>query len=455
MKSLWGKKIPTIAGVILIVIGVLATTFLTKTGIIFFGGAAPSDTPQDVRVSNITERSITITYATDASVIGSVSIGEDLTNAQTTLDDRDQVSGIPKTYHVHSFTIKNLKPTTTYKFTITSGATTYQNNGTPFTTQTGSEITTPPSSLPAVSGKIIQPDGQVPPEALVFLTTTGGQTLSTLIKSNGVYILPINGLRSQNLSTYADITTSTRLQLLATDSKNIANAAVIVSDANPVPIITLSNTYDFTQTTQPVASESAQSHFPVFPNSTTFVATPIILTPSKDEGFTDAQPQFSGKALPNQKVTVEIHSDTVVTGSVTSNASGQWTYRPTTKLSPGQHTLTITTPDASGILRSIQQSFTVFAEGSQVTQSATPSATLVPTKTPASPTPTKVLSPTPTTVATPTPTPKATQLLLSPTPMAKLPPTGSNTVMIVGLTGLATVAIGIVLFAFTSGVIPL
>ena len=145
--------------------------------------------------------------------------------------------------------------------------------------------------------------------------------------------------------------------------------------------------------------------------------------------------------------------------------NGRWTYRPKTPLSPGLHTITITTKDRFGILRSITQSFTVFASGTQVVQSATPSATPTITSTPTQ-TPTVV----PTIISTPTPTPT---ILVTPTPIITVIPTaiptpiitrppvspppapGSSTLMITGIIGTLTIIVGMLLFLASRGNISL
>lgn len=444
----WDKRIPTLAAVILIAVGVIATSFLVKSGVIYLGGAAPSDVPQDVKITNITDRALTITYKTDTAVIGSVSLGQTKDTLQTALDDRDQVSGVPKEYLVHSISVKNLKPNTSYVFSITSGATTYLNNNELFQVKTGPEISSSPSSQPAVSGKVVSTSGAAPTEALVYLTTANGQLLSTLIKTDGSYILPVNTYRMANLASFFPFTPDTTLQLLATDGVNTAHATFSSNLQGVIPFVSLGNDYNFiTNLSTPLSSASAAIGFPAFSSGSTFLLTPVITVPKKDQGFSDAQPQFSGKALPNQQVTIEIHSTDVVSGSVKADSSGNWTYRPTTPLSPGQHIISITTAGANGILQTIQQSFTVYAAGSQVDQTATPSATTVtPTQ---KPTPTQAVA-----TQGPTPTPTSIPVLktsLTPTPMSKLPPTGSNSLVVATITGIATSTIGIVLFLLTRG----
>lgn len=453
----WEKRIPTTFGILLLIVAVLATSYLVNTGVIFFGGATPSDNPQDVRITNITDTSFTVTYHTAAKVIGTISVGETKDALTTVLDERDQQSGIPQPYFLHSITAQKLKPQTTYIFSITSGTTTYQNNGTLFTTQTSSPITDSPTAAIPLSGTLIGTDGASPPEAFVFVTVAGGQTLSVLSKSNGIYIVPLNTIRTKEGRAYLALTPETVVQILATDGTQNSQAQIQVKGDNPVPVITLGSNYNFVVNAVPIASTAASLGFPAFPTDNTLTATPIITVPTKDEGFTDSQPQFSGKALPNQAVTIEVHSDAIVTATVTSDSAGTWRYRPATPLPVGQHILRITTRNAAGILQTIEQSFSIFANGSQVALASTLSAQLL------SPTPTKILTATPsitpttpTTTITPTPiltvtsTPTITTAA-KPTPKPTLPPTGNNSLIISSGLALAASVVGVVLFIVTRG----
>lgn len=454
MNNLLQKRIPTVLSVIVLVVGVLVTTILVKKGVIIFGHASPTDVPQNIRITNITDSSFTITYTTDATVVGTVNLTNTGDKPQIILDDRDQASGIPKPYNVHSISVKDLISQTPYSFSILSGTTTYLDGANPFSFTTPAKLTAQPTDQIPLAGKIVLPDGTVPTEALIFVTTDNGQLLSTLLNASGLYILPLNTMRTKDLSNLITFTYANKLTFLATNGPLTTHATLAMDGINPAPPITLSQDYDFTISSTPLASNSA-SAFPNFtlPSTNTYKATPQIISPKANESFADQQPQFNGTASPNSQVTVTIHSDEKITATVKTSANGTWTYRPTQQLSPGQHTITITAPDQFGILRTIQQSFTVYAAGSQVNQSATPSATLAPTKTPTKPTATptsKQISVSPTkSAASPTLIPTATNLLISPRPT--LPPTGSNTVTVVSLTGIATVIVGIVLFLVTSG----
>lgn len=461
MKYLLDRKIPTIISILVLVFGVIVTTILVQQHVIFFGHAAPSDIPQNIRITNVSDINFTITYTTDASVIGTITLTDGTNKSQVVLDDKDQQSGVPKPYNVHSISARNLTPETQYSFSILSNTTTYLDGDKPFSLITVGKITDTPSSQIPLAGKVLLPNGQVPSETLIFITSANGQLLSTLLNPSGLYILPLNTMRIKDLTKPFSFNHDSIIQILATNGQLTSHASVSISGINPIPVIVLGQDYDFTLSTKPIASSSAETSFPTFEisNNNTYKATPQIITPKENESFSDSQPEFQGTASPNSSVTISIHSDAVISTQVTTDSSGNWSYRPTTALSPGKHTITITAPDQFGILHTIEQSFTVYAAGTQVNESATPSATLAPTKIP-TPTPTKFPTVTPTPrsqttlipLPTATPTSSTTKGGLPITPKPSLPPTGSNTVALAGAIGVATAAIGIVLFLIAGGI---
>ena len=432
-KTIWDKRIPTLLGVLLIVIGVGVTSFLVNKGVIYIGRASPSTNPQNVRITNVTDNSFTVSYNTDAQAIGSLNFGKDSNLGQTALDDTDQQTGALANHKIHSITVRSLSASTKYFFSITSGQEKYLNNGAPFEITTAVSITSPPSDQKPIIGKVILPDGNSPSEAIIYITSDNSQVISSLIKPDGTYLIPLNSLRNQDLSAYLNFSTVSTLKMLVFGDGLSSNVSLSINQINPVPTITLSKNYDFATGSEETASSSAQENqTPVFPtpkpNSSASVKVPEIITPKANQEFSDQQPLLKGTAQPNETVTIVIHSDSPIQAQVTTDASGNWSFRPNTPLSPGTHTITITTKDASGILRTITQNFTVFAAGSQVNPVANP-PTATPTSSPlASPTPSASATPTPTPTPTLTPAPSASATAtpiptLSPTPLPTLSPT--------------------------------
>jgi hypothetical protein len=465
MSNFWNKRIPTLFAFLLIAVGIGVTSYLTVTGVIPFGNAAPEENPQEVRITNVTDTSFTVTYKTDASIIGSVALGTDPSFGQVALDDRDQATGVPTQHILHSITIRNLKPLTKYFYAITSGRTTYMNRDSPFITITGPKIQSQPSPETPVAGSVQLLNGDKPDEALIYVNTQNGQLLSTLVKSNGIYIIPLNSMRTENLTSYIRFSPRSTLELLALGDSSESHATLFADKRGSVPAITLSNNYDFTLDTAPLTSGSKNPiGFPAFSLDTSIQPEPKIETPVKNQTFTDPQPVLNGKAMPNETVKIEIHSQAVISTSVTADQYGNWSYRPNIPLGAGQHTIVITTKDQNGIVKTIQQAFTIFALGTQVAEAATPSASptviITPSPLPSpspSPTqmPTQTITPTPTITISPTltATPSPTiSLTITPVPSQKIPPTGSNALINIGAATLVTTVAGIVLFLVSSGI---
>jgi hypothetical protein len=451
-EGIWNKKIPTIFGIFIIVIGVGITTFLVNQGTIFKSNASASDQPKNVRITNITDTSFTASYTTEGQVPGSLNYGTSKALGQSALDDRDQQAGNLSNYNIHNVTVQRLSKQTQYFFTITSGQNSYSNDGQPFTVTTGPTLSNPSSQTP-ITGKIILPDGTTASEALIYITMDGAQVISTLVKSDGSYILPLNSLRTADNSEYYTFPSDTNIKILAMADSLSSNASLSLTQIHPVPTLTLSNNYDFKTGEAPISIPASLTSFPSFESTASAKSSLDIITPKKNQSFTDQQPLFKGTGLPDQDVQIVIHSDNPTQTTVTTDTNGNWSYRPTAPLAAGNHTIAITTKNSSGILQTITQSFVVYAEGSQFVQSTTPVPTPSSTPTPSAspkpspiPTATLTVAPTITTAPTsavvisetPTVSPSQTQtkggIEVSPTGKT-LPETGNSTIVTLGIIG--------------------
>ena len=433
-KSFWDRKIPTLIGLLIIIIGTIVTTFLVRGGSLLQIKAGPGQDPKNVQITNVSDTSFTVSYTTDDQVIGTINYGSDASVLDNVvLDDRDQLSQSVNKYKIHSITVKNLNPDTSYYFSITSGDKKYLNNDAPYSSKTAKTINKDPSSQIPLSGKVVLPDGSSPPEGLAYVNIDGAEKLSTYLKNDGTYTLPLNNLRNMSLDDYFSIEANTIIGIEVYAQNLFSSVSVSPGEISPVPLITLSNTYDFSnspESTESGTKSNEEGNFPTF-GTISKNDEPKIVTPTSGEKFTDPQPTFEGKAVPSERVDITIHSDENITTQVTADARGNWSYTPTKNLSPGDHSITITAKNTNGVLKTITQKFTVFAAGSEI--SPTPTTSLTPSP---SPTPTPSAVPTPTSEITPVPT---------------LPPTGNSSVIIATVVVIAAAFAGIILFFLTRG----
>ena len=452
-NSLWQKRIPTLLGIILIIVGIGITTYLARNGAIITTKAGPSEVPQNVRITNITDTSLTVSYTTDAQVIGSVNYGKDKSLGQITLDDRDDNGNISPRF-IHYVTLKNLNPGTTYLFSITSDAQSYLKDKNPYEVSTGPSIGNSTDESSLIKGSVVYPKLRSK-EAIVYITSEGSNTISTLAKDDGSYSSLLNMLRDKDLSSYFGFNENTVFSMLVIGQGATSNITFTIPSSKELPPITLSEDFDFTQGKSEIATQSAQEGFSTLTFQTeTPVKIPQITTPENNQNFVDSQPRFSGTATPNSVIDIEIHSDDNLKAQVFVDARGNWSYRPPSFLSPGRHTIKIIARDASGILRIVTSVFTIFESGTQVVEAATPSASPSPTTPPAenpSPTPTltlvPTLIPTPTSTIIPTISPITT---VSPTPIITQPQPG-NSLSLFGIIGIGITGLGALILLHNRG----
>ncbi len=447
-RKFWEKRIPTLLGILLITVSVGITTFFVNQGVIYKSNATSPQEPQNLRITNITDNSFTVSYVTNSQTVGSLNFGKNNTLGQNVSDDRDQ--GTLTNHTVHNITVTSLSPQTKYYFTIISGGQTYTNNGQLFEVTTGPLLSSPDKQQ-TITGKVLLSNGNPPQEGVVYLTTENSDILSTLTKPDGSYSFSINLLRTKDLSSYYNFDQNTLIKMLAWGETSSSNVVFSFSQTQTIPTIILSKDYDFREGQVPLASISAAlENFPTFSTASASGSyKPAILSPKKGQEFTDQQPVFKGTALPNQNVEIIINSDQQIQTSIKSDSTGNWNFRPSAPLDPGTHTITILTKTASGILTTVTQSFVVYAAGQQINP-AVPSGTPTPTPTPvqiavitSTPTPTPTLTPTPTEfiAVTQTASPSA----------SPLPPAGSPFIITAGILGIFIALIGGLLFLLTRG----
>ena len=446
-KQLLNKRLPAYTGFLVLLAALGITVFFSRNAVTTVTKATVGSVPKDIHISNVSDTSFTISYITDATVVGTIAYGKDASTADIALDDRDQQTGKPIEHQIHFITVKNLTPSTTYYYVLVSGSQKIDNNGKPFEIATAQPLTSPAKDQPTLSGTVALADGSSPTEGIVYVSTNGSQQMAALIAPDGSYHLPLTTMRTNTFALQAQLLPDTILALQAVTATQQSSAKVIVSNATQVPKIVLEQNYDFTLNTE-TASDSGNiatgAAFPIFATPQP-VSSPEITSPTDTQTYNDQQPTFSGRALPNAEVSITIQSQQEISTKVQSDGSGSWEFRPPVVLDPGQHTITIKSLDASGVLQTITRSFTVYAAGSQfvepsISPIASPSATVAPIE---PPTPTVAPSPT----ASPSPKFAATPTL-GPT-RGPLSPTGSSAVMIGVMGTVFAIGIGLALFAFS------
>lgn len=435
------KKIPTIIGILLLLIGVGGGIYLVETRTQGPSKAQTTYEPSNILKTNITDSSFTVTWLTKEPASGSVLYGTSQKDiSQTAFDDRDTIDNKLKPYKTHHVSIKNLSPETVYYFVINSGNNKFFDGTRAYTITTAKKLETTLEFEPSY-GNVVDQQNKPAEGALVILTLPQAFPLSTLVKSSGNWLITLNTLRDSNLQPYQEQGTIIESITIynSLEPEDQAFATTDLNNDSPVPTITIGKTYNFQglQGKKKIDQEIAGNQNDNSENQILGKATGKkveVLSPVEGATFVSTKPLIRGKGIPGKEVIIEVNSTQKITGKTTVGKDGFWSWTPPRDLSPDKHTVKITTVDENGEEVVLEKSFLVFKSGTQVLGEATPSGTITTTPTP--------------TTAIGSATPSATlKPLFSPTPIASasktVPVSGnvSTTFYLIGA-GLVLIFIG-------------
>lgn len=407
-------KLPTILGLLVLTFGLMAGIFLIKKNQDFQLGANVAATPQNVRLSNITDVSLTVTWTTEVPSQGFVKWGTSNNSfSEVALEENNNEKQL-----VHSVNLTGITNSANVFIKINSEGQDYDNNGIPWQTTTLASGFLPRSPN-LTSGTILQVDGVTPAKALVYLTING-KLLSNLTSDEGTFVVPVS-------SYIENLTDNTIIEISVQDGNGITSQAVIYPRAaRSVPTMVMGKTYDFRtitandNETQPESSLSipesveVSSRFEVTRSEPTQTGEVTLESHDNGEIITTTDPEFFGSAPENTQIEISVESE-LQTDTVVADTTGQWDWSPPNNLEPGEHKVTIKWKDANGILRTLTRSFVVSAADGPAFESSS-SGNLItpsprPTQTPiATVAPVQTLIPSATAFATQMPTPETGSL---------------------------------------------
>ncbi|PIR58813.1 MAG: hypothetical protein COU69_03370 [Candidatus Pacebacteria bacterium CG10_big_fil_rev_8_21_14_0_10_56_10] len=244
-KSFLQRQFPTLIGLTVLILAlVLGVVFLGAGPGVFVPRATPETTPKQVRVTNLSNNSFTVTFATDTPVAGFLKYGQSAgkLDAQSS-DDRDKLSGSIGEYLLHHITVQGLQPNTTYFYQLGTGdGNTFDDNGQPFSITTAPAGGSP-SAARTSFGTLLDETGQPAEGAIVYISGPDMQELSQLVKSSGTWAVPLSNARGSDGS-FANLGDSDAVTIQFVGSRPGQNIAinVPVSDTQPVETISFGQT---------------------------------------------------------------------------------------------------------------------------------------------------------------------------------------------------------------------
>lgn len=382
------KKIPTLIGLLFVVFTIVLFGYGVDRIGPLFTKASTSVNPIDVMVSNITDTGFTISWTTKSPATGAITLASDLSNHEVVYDERDVtliISGNRQSlgiYTTHSVTYRNANPMTVYSAKIISNGTQFQDINGPYTIHTGPQLDGKGTSIEPAFGKITTELGDPAENALLYLTLDNGQMLSTLVKSSGSWVIPLNLVREKTLTSYISPTERIDETIIFRSNTQEGQAYADTLNDNPMPEMILGKSYDFrkVQAAKLQDQQLAQTSPSVLGTSTTTPLGVIAITKPKDnQALATDLPIFQGTGIPNKNVSLIIGITNPRVGQTTVGIDGIWRYTPPSPLSIGKQSITMTTLDAQNKPVALTHMFEILKSGTQVLGDATPSATLEPT----------------------------------------------------------------------------
>lgn len=394
--GIMAKRIPTLVGVFILLGGLVAGVILVNSRQGLLTKAGPTESPKNVKISNNGSSTFSVSWTTDTPVTGYLKYSENPAKITTPAGDvRDQISGSSQGYTNHYVNVTGLNPDKTYYFMIGSGSALYDDAGKPFEVRTGQTVIAPPEDI--VSGKVVGGDGNPVNNAIVYVESEGGQTLSTITKTDGAWRLNLALSRDKKGTVLSYDPQSSLVSIFVQAGiSGTATAITNTGKTKPVPDIVLGKNQSFIETV--VASKSAE----MADIADTAVksggfkniaeeAAPVVVSESAEatgsmvinypaingEMIATSSPQFSGKASPGISIRISVHSALEMTQTITTDSEGLWSWTPPQDLEPGVHTLTLEYTDENNVFQKIVRNFTVLASdkiGGLPAFTATPSA---------------------------------------------------------------------------------
>jgi hypothetical protein len=420
------RQIPTLLGLGILIISLVAGVLLFGNGTgVFAPRATPQTTPKNTRVSNVTDRSFTVSFYTDEATAGFVKYGTEQNSLKSRVgDDRDQLSGSVGEYRLHHVTVRGLTPNTAYYYKLGTGSSAeFDNNGAPFTVKTFPTLTETPPLNKTMYGTVAAQSGAPAEGSIVYVAGENVAEMSSLVKSSGSWAIALSNARTPDGSGYAALTDTSVLNVIiqGVDPGQSSIFSTAIADAQPVSDLVLGET----PAPKPAAQTAAESGTA---QQASGQSLDDILAEIGDEaessalgeeeasasGVLDltavsaaetptvtAQPVIQGVAAPGVTITIEVHSDAQIVQMLVADQQGEFSLdiaALSKQLEPGEHTVTYSYTDpGNGQKVTKTQTFFVAGTSTQIAQANTSETSF------GSGEPFPVTTPTP----TPTPTPAA------------------------------------------------
>jgi hypothetical protein len=364
------KSIPTIIGLILLLITLFFGIKLVTRQTNISSQASGSCQPINLQITNITNNSASISFTTSDNCLSTISL-----SGRTIKNNKDKGK-------IHYFEIGSLKESQVYTFFVISDGEKYSSDNYNFKTAQKPSGQIPDSNL--AWGRVYNPDQTPATEAIVYFSVLGASPLSALVTSTGDWHIALATSFNESLTNYFSSSSDLEENIVVINYDQTQTQIVSSTNHNnPVPdIIIGQNNFSIPSPVIELPQASLLDNEYNFSNDVSLT----ISNPDDNETLSTKRPEFFGTAQPGAELKIEVHSSPAIDSSVSTDKEGNWDWSPSQDLTPGEHTITVTDKDNNTISKKFivlaAESNTSFIASSSATPTQKPTPTSIPTSVP-------------------------------------------------------------------------
>ena len=190
----------------------LLVTQPTRTGV----SASLGATPREIKLTNLTANSATLSWVTDEAVVCAVKI----LAGDTFADDRGPTTAST----LHHVTLKQLRPNQSYRFQLISRGQIFQNQDQAYVLTTAQQSAAPPAAPFYLKGRSSDP-------SLIYFTFNDSLPLSTLSDDQGAFLLTLSNALKKDRQNYYPAQKGEKGYLLFQTNQNQQTRELVVEEA--------------------------------------------------------------------------------------------------------------------------------------------------------------------------------------------------------------------------------
>jgi hypothetical protein len=365
------KKIPTVVGLVILLLSIIFGVIFNNSRRVLNSRASTSCNPINPQITNITDKSFDISFITSGDC------------ATSLLIDNRTLPNFRDLSKIHYFQVNNLKENYLYSYSfLIDGSVISSDN---YKGQTAKKPNNPLPTSNLAWGRVLNADLTPAENTIVYLNMAGASPLSAFVTKNGNWNIPLSLSFNYNKDAWFNpaVNTAEDFIVISPDPSKITQITGNTSNNNPVPDIILGKN-SFSVPTQVPQNKSTSSVVQIIPTSIP-TPTPVITiapisiekkltidNPKEGESVFSLKPDFFGSAPINSQISIKLDS---ISGTATSDSSGNWHWSPFVNLKIGDHTISVTLKKET-VIRKFKVA-TQSIQSNNLSFSATPSAVII------------------------------------------------------------------------------